>query len=329
MVVLATLWQYCWLLVKNSLRFNKEYLMKRKQQVLIAGLAALGLLAGACSSDSESSVTEAPVVTDAPGVTEAPTVTDAPNADGDLVQWALDYTEGTAGMASGDSIKIGYVNQEDYFPENTIGINAAVEFINNELGGAAGRPLEIVPCNIAVAEDGAKCGTEFANNADIAAVVTGTILVGNKELYDALNTKKPVIIGNGVTSDDFTTAAGSAFTAGSPGVVAGMAGFVVSQLGDVKNVAIIAGNNAAGIAGADLLFKPVIEKAGIAYTFVGVDDTATAADVESEMTAVGADTADVVVLIVTLQQCINVYDASKALGIDPVIVATGLCFGTP
>ena len=129
--------------------------MKRKQQVLIAGLAALGLLAGACSSDSESSVTEAPVVTD-PSVTEAPTVTDAPNADGDLVQWALDYTEGTAGMASGDSIKIGYVNQEDYFPENTIGINAAVEFINNELGGAAGRPLEIVPCNIAVAEDGAR-----------------------------------------------------------------------------------------------------------------------------------------------------------------------------
>ena len=187
--------------------------MKRKQQVLIAGLAALGLLAGACSSDSESSVTEAPVVTDAPTVTDAPVVTE-PNADGDLVQWALDYTEGTAGMASGDSIKIGYVNQEDYFPENTIGINAAVEFINNELGGAAGRPLEIVPCSIAVAEDGAKCGTEFANNADIAVVVTGTILVGNKELYDALNTKKPVIIGNGVTADDFTTAAGQAFTAG-------------------------------------------------------------------------------------------------------------------
>ena len=78
--------------------------MKRKQQVLIAGLAALGLLAGACSSDSESSVTEAPVVTDAPTVTDAPVVTE-PNADGDLVQWALDYTEGTAGMASGDSIK--------------------------------------------------------------------------------------------------------------------------------------------------------------------------------------------------------------------------------
>jgi branched-chain amino acid transport system substrate-binding protein len=327
-VVLVILWQYCWLLVKNSLRFNKEHLMKRKQQGLIAGLAVLGLLAAACSSDGESSVTEAPVATDAPTVTDAPVVTE-PNADGDLVQWALDYTEGTAGMASGDSIKIGYVNQEDYFPENTIGVNAAVEFINNELGGAAGHPLEIVPCNIAVAEDGAKCGTEFANNADITAVLTGTILVGNKELYDALNTNKPVIVGNGVTSDDFTTAAGSAFTAGSPGVVAGMAGFVVSQLGDVKNVAIIAANNAAGVAGADLLFKPVIEKAGIAYTFVGVDDTATAADVASAMTAVGADSADVVVLIVTLQQCINVYDASKALGIDPVIVATGLCFGTP
>ena len=305
--------------------------MRNRKISFVAGLAVAGLLVGACSEDS-STTTNAPAseapATDAPVDTGAPVDTE-PNADGDLVQWALDYTEGTAGVASGDSIKIGYVNQEDYFPENTIGVNAAVEFINNELGGAAGRPLEIVPCNIVIAEDGAKCGTEFANNADIAAVLTGTILVGNKELYDALNTKKPVIVGNGVTSDDFTTTAGSAFTAGSPGVVAGMAGFVVSQLPDVKNVAIIAANNAAGVAGADLLFKPVIEKAGIAYTFVGVDDTATAADVASAMTAVGADTADVVVLIVTLQQCINVYDASKALGIDPVVVATGLCFGTP
>ena len=56
--------------------------MKKKQQVLIAGLAALGLLAGACSSDSESSVTEAPVVTDAPTVTDAPVVTE-PSADDD------------------------------------------------------------------------------------------------------------------------------------------------------------------------------------------------------------------------------------------------------
>ncbi|MFM8528144.1 MAG: ABC transporter substrate-binding protein, partial [Ilumatobacteraceae bacterium] len=169
----------------------------------------------------------------------------------------------------------------------------------------------------------------FANHDAIAAVVTGTILVGNADHDAALNGLKPVIIGNGVTSDDFTTPAGQAFTAGSPGVITGMAGFVANQLEGVENVAILASNNDAGRAAADLLFKPVMEAAGIGFTYVGVDDTATVADVQSALTAVGAESADVVVILLTVQQCINAYDANKALGIDPVVVTTGLCFGTP
>jgi branched-chain amino acid transport system substrate-binding protein len=326
--------------------------MRKRSHQLVAGLLALGLVGAACSETTNEATSSAapaaepsaaPVADTAappaesaaapaestPVDTEAPPESAAPADGAAETDWALAYTGGTAGAAAGDSIKVGYVNQEDFFPENTIGIDAAVKFVNAELGGAGGRPIEIVPCKVAVAEDGAKCGTEMANNPDIVAVITGTILYGNKELYDTLNGKKPVIIGNGVTSDDFTTAAGSAFTAGSPGVIVGMGGFIVQNLPDTKSVAILASNNPAGQAAADLLFKPVMEKAGIAVTFVGIDDTATAADVQAAMTAVGAESADVVVPIITIQQCINVYDSIKALGIDPVVVTTGLCFGTP
>jgi branched-chain amino acid transport system substrate-binding protein len=312
---------------------------------VVAGLLVLGMVGAACSEEETTSTTAAAVETTAAAVettaaavettaaatetTAAAVETTAAAGADELVQWALDYTGGTAGAASGDPITIGYVNSEDYFPENTIGLNAAIEFINNELGGAAGRPLQAVACKISVAEDGAKCGTEMANNPDVAMVLTGTILFGNKELYDALNGKKPVIIGNGVTSDDFTTPAGQAFTAGSPGVIPGMGGFIVQYLPEVKNVAILASNNPAGQAAADLLFKPVMEKNGIAVTYVGVDDTATAADVQSALTAVGADKADAVVPLLTIQQCINIYDAMKALDINPTVVTTGLCFGTP
>ena len=71
--------------------------MKRKQQGLIAGLAVLGLLAAACSSDGESSVTEAPVATDAPVDTGAPT--DSPISAENLAH-AVEYTGGTAGAAT-------------------------------------------------------------------------------------------------------------------------------------------------------------------------------------------------------------------------------------
>lgn len=304
---------------------------------LATSLIVLGLVAGACSETKKSDTTagstkssEAPSTTASTPGTAGESTTTVSSAGDELNKWALDYTGGTAGAASGSSVKVGYVNQEDFFPENTIGINAARDYINKELGGVAGKPIEIVPCNIAAAEDGAKCGTQFANDATISVVVTGTILVGNKELYDALNGKKPVIVGNGVTSDDFTTPAGQAFTAGSPGVVTGMGGYIVSGLSPKpKSVAILAQNNAAGKAAADFLFKPVMDKAGIAYTFVGIDDTASAADVQAALSSVGADKADVLVPIITIQQCINVYDAMKALAITPTVVTTGLCFGTP
>jgi branched-chain amino acid transport system substrate-binding protein len=309
----------------------------KKSLSLVYAVVAASTLVAACSTTdtaqpadttSGASTTAAPDSTAATGNTAAETTT-AGSGQSAETAWALAYTGGTAAAASGDPIKVGYVNQENFFPENTIGVNAAVEFINTELGGVGGRPIELVPCTVTVAEDGTKCGTELANNAEVALVLTGTLLFGNKELYDALNGNKPVILGNGVTADDFTTTAGVSFFSGGPGVNAGLAIFIRDFLKDTKSVAVIANNDPAAQAAANAIFKPIMDKAGIPTTIVSIDPTASAADVQSALTAVGADKADVLVPIVTIQQCINVYDSVVALGIDPTVVTTGLCFGTP
>ena len=96
----------------------------------------------------------------------------------------------------------------------------------------------------------------MANDSSINLVLTGTLLDGNADLYNALNGKKAVIIGNGVTPADFTTPAGEAFVAGAPGVLKGMAKFAVSQF-HPKNVSILANDNAAGHAGVALIMAPV------------------------------------------------------------------------
>ncbi len=331
---------------------------------------ALGLVAAACSSESTSDTTTKAAETTAPsgsstpatsggatttpgtgtsgGATTTPgtgtaggestapgtatpgTATEGQFSDADLLKWGLDYTGGKEGKAAGDPIKIGYVNQEDFFPENTIGIDAAVQYVNDQLGGAAGRPIEIEACKVSTPEDGAKCGAQLANDPSVNIVVTGTLLYGNKELYDSLNGKKAVVVGNGVTTDDFTTPAGQAFTAGSPGVIPALAGVLLQYVKpDAKKVAILASDNPAGQAAANALLKPVLEKAGVTTTIVPVADTATAADVQTAMNNVGAADADAFIPIVTIQQCINVYDAMKALAINPIVITTGLCFGTP
>jgi branched-chain amino acid transport system substrate-binding protein len=159
-------------------------------------------------------------------------------------------------------------------------------------------------------------------------VLTGTLLNGNSELYNALNGKKAVIVGNGVTPADFVTPAGEAFVAGATGVLAGMAKFTVEQF-HPKTVALLANDNAAGQAGASVLMKPIFAKAGATVKTVFVPDQATAPQVASAMQAAGADKSDAFVSIFTIQNCINMYDAIKSLNVKPTVVTTGLCFGTP
>ncbi|HWL46047.1 MAG TPA: hypothetical protein VNQ73_24115 [Ilumatobacter sp.] len=331
---------------------------------LAAGVVLLALAAG-CAEEETGPTTTAvapPAATDAPGTeapdteapapttgepgapsteapgTEAPGTTDGgeapgttePGVDEDTV-WALEYTGGTAGPASGDPYKIGYINAEDFFPENTIGINAAAAFANAELGGIDGRPIEIVACSTPPGDDGSSCATQMANNPDIDLVITGTFQDAHQALFDTLQASgKAVLIGNGLTTEDFTNTAGVSFTAGSPGVVPSLGYTIANLLPDTPaTAAVIHETSGAGGTAAQILLQPVLQAAGIDVTMVGVSTTATAAEVQSAMTAAGVDTADVFVPLVTIHQCINVYDSIRALGINPTVVTSGLCYGTP
>ncbi|HWS47726.1 MAG TPA: ABC transporter substrate-binding protein [Acidimicrobiia bacterium] len=295
--------------------------MRTRTTTLATALVALALIASACSSSSSSNSSGGS------GNNSSPT-TSAQSADPAINQWAITYTHGKPQKATGAPLTIGYVNQDSYFPEATIGVDAAVAYANAELNGADGRQIVIKTCQVVNASDGAKCGAQMANDSSIQLVLTGTLLNGNSELYNALNGKKAVIIGNGVTPADFVTPAGEAFVAGAPGVLKGMAIFATQQF-HPKTVALLANDNAAGHAGASVLMQPIFTKAGATVRTVFVSDTANGAQVQSAMQAAGAGSADVFVSILTLQTCISMYDAIKSLNIKPTVVTTGLCFGTP
>ena len=278
-------------------------------------LVACMLVATACSSSSKPS-------------SNAKSTTTAAAADPAINQWAIDYTHGKAQAASGTPLKIGYINDDSFFPEATIGVDAAVKYANAELNGADGHTIQIVECKVVSAADGTKCGAQMANDNSIRLVLTGTLLNGNQEMYDALNGKKAVIIGNGVTPADFITPAGEAFVAGAPGVLSGMAQFSIDTF-HPKTAALLFNDNSAGQAGANVIMGPLFQKAGVKTTNVAVADDATEPDMESALQAAGVADADVFVSIVTLQNCINMYDAMKSLQITTKVVTTGLCFGTP
>jgi branched-chain amino acid transport system substrate-binding protein len=303
-------------------------MMKTRSTAVICVLAGVALLVSACTESSTSTTNSAPTGSGS-NTTVAPTGNGG--NDSAVTRWALEYTGGSAGAASGTPITIGYANQEDVFPEATIGIDAAVEYANAELGGIGGHPIRLTSCKITVEEDGQRCGTQFANDSNVSVVMTGTLIVGAKGLYDALNGKKPVVIGNGLTTDDFTTTAGYSFFTGAPGVVGGLAYYVATDVRPKpKKVAVMYGDNASAQGAFSLLLKPVLDKAGMDVTGIQVKDPGgTAAEVQSAIQNSGADTADVFITLTTQPECIATYDSLKQLGISPTVITTGLCFGTP
>ncbi len=320
----------------------------------------LGLLAVACSEDSTSEPASAPTAapntasasTDAPAGTEAPgtsadtaaaaptdttAVSDSGMSLEGAIAHALDYTGGTAGAASGDPIKIGYINEEGgtpAFPESTIGIESAVKYVNESLGGADGHPIELVKCITNSSEDSTKCAQQILADDSISVVMTGVIaqdaLVA--PLLDALKGQKPVIIGNPVTTPEFLAADGYAYTPGSPGVIQGIAAFAARHLpaGAAKKVAVVYGDNSGGQVAFSALTEPALKALGV-ETVVGVPiaDTAGPQDFAPAITAAGAADADAFLPLVTVQGCIGTAQALQDLAIVTPVVTTSLCLGTP
>ncbi|MDL9938373.1 ABC transporter substrate-binding protein [Gordonia sp. ABSL1-1] len=78
-------------------------------------------------------------------------------------------------QASGEPIKLGLFNPSQGpgpQPGVTTGKNAALDYVNNQLGGINGRPIEIVDCGIdqTVPESTISCAQKFVQEGVIAAI---------------------------------------------------------------------------------------------------------------------------------------------------------------
>jgi branched-chain amino acid transport system substrate-binding protein len=293
----------------------------------ICAIAGITAVLAACSSSHPTSP--------APRATPKPSSTTAASGGFPAAvsnEYALAYTGSSGGRAKGSPIVIGWVNMQGgvpAFPEATAGTEAALDYVNDELGGVDGHPLELHSCYVQTEEDGQRCGLQMLNDPAVHVVLTGTLAVGSQSLYSALAGHKPVLIGNPVVGPDFATKAGFSYQSGAPGVIVGLAQFIKKYLSGTKSVAVIADNDPSGEAAANQLFVPAMKQAGIAAKAVFVPDSATAGQTASALEAAGGQTADVVVALVQVQGCVALYDALQSLGVKPKVVTSGLCYGTP
>ncbi|MEP6658714.1 MAG: hypothetical protein ABJD24_02220 [Acidimicrobiales bacterium] len=309
-----------------------------------AGVLLAAAVASACASSGQTAAptTAAPTTTLPPTTTStivapttsttvAPTTTSTVPVDHSN-DWALSYTEGSAGAADPAMapITIGFINQEPSlvgFPEASVGIEAAVKYVNAELGGVHGHSVALRKCTVASAVDGTNCANDMLRDRTISFVMTGTLVFGNQEIYATLKGQKPVLIGIGVTTADFLADDAYYFDAGSVGVIPGLAIFSLTELPSVPKTVTVIHANEAGKMAATTLLKPLFDKAGVTMLLVAASDVPTGFVLAQALKDAAADKSDVFIPVVTDQGCIATYDAIKSLGVNPSVITTSQCSG--
>lgn len=291
-----------------------------KPFVAVAGLALASLALAACGggssgSDSDSEKTVSKSVNDA------------------SVKIGLKYTDGKAGKADSslDPVKIGFVNQQGgtpAFPEYEGAADSAVKFINDNLGGIDGHPIELVKCVIQSEEDGQKCAAQFLADPKIIAASLGVAVVGNATFYKTVNGKFPVLVAASGGVADGTTPHVYELDGGGSTVLAAFTK-AAQDAGD-KKIAVISTGNPGGKFAAGQVLAPSLKKVGITATVAYVSDTATTPEYTSAVQASGAKDADSTMLIASgADQCISVYNALKQLGVSKRVITAYGCYGDP
>lgn len=226
--------------------------------------------------------------------------------------------------ASGEPIVLGMVNQESTpvgsFPELSASVQAAVSFVNENLGGVGGRPIEVQVCNTNFSAEGSTaCGQRFAE-AGAPAVLGGIDVFGNA--VDVLaDNDIPYVGGIPVSTQSVTAPNSYQFSGGTWGAAVAFAEWATTELG-ATSVSIVYGEFGS-IADAAADGQTVLEARGVQTQLVPYPIVAT--DLTSPLTAAKASSPDAVVVLAADTGCKAAYDAVRVVGIEVPVFYTGAC----
>jgi branched-chain amino acid transport system substrate-binding protein len=286
----------------------------------LAVATAVVLVAAGCSSGKSKQSTGGVAAT-SPGAASAGGPQAKPVTD------YLGYVGGKAGKAdaSQSPIAVGWVNGQggaQEIPEATFGAQAAVKYVNEELGGIGGHPLTLHTCFIAAAEEeGQKCGQQLLNDKSVPIIAYGAVVTGNQALEAVVDGKKPILVGVSAAPAD-STAKNTYILYGDQTHVLAPWGTYARDVVHAHTAAVVypsqAGANTAAAAA-----KQGLKDAGIQVKSVGYSANAT--DLLGPLTAAGGQSADVVVPMTDAQGCVNLAKALKQIASTKPVVSNPLC----
>ncbi|MFY9998350.1 MAG: ABC transporter substrate-binding protein [Trebonia sp.] len=303
--------------------------MRRHRKTAYAGIAALAvalLAAAGCSSSSSSSTT--------PPATSAAAAPSPSGTSGGLgaqsVTNYLTYTGGKSGPANTSltPVTVGFVNQQGgaqvIGQHATDGAEMAVKYINAQLGGVDGHPIQLDTCFITSAEEeGTGCAQKFLANKNVHVAAMGAAVIGVQSFYNTLGGAIPVVGGVAALGIDGAQK-NTAVLFGDATSVLGPMGTYGKDVLHAKTAVILYPDTASATPGA-LATEAGLKAAGISVKMGPYPENTT--DLTGVLASTGAASADMVIPAVAAPDCVNIQKALTQQGItDPKkIVAAPLC----
>ncbi len=240
--------------------------------------------------------------------------------------WFVGEVPDTPVAAEGEPIKIGMINQENEvfgdFPELRQAAQAAVEWVNAELGGVGGRPLELLPCNTNFSpEEARQCALDHVR-AGVVAVTAGINIQSADAMAVYEENDIPLLGGIPVNDIDMTSEIAHQWSGGTAGMFAAWSAFAVEELGAEKIVMAVA-DFGPNLDAAERFGRTVAESRGAEVDLITFPLTET--DYGPTMNKVADLDPDAVFVAVVDTGCIASVQAANAVGLDVPLFYSGAC----
>ena len=226
--------------------------------------------------------------------------------------------------ASGTPITLGMVNQENTaagsFPELSQAVQAAIDFVNEQLGGVDGHPIELEVCNTKFSTEGSTaCAQQFVE-AKVPAVLGGIDVFGTAvETLD--DNGIPYIGGIPVSTASVERRNSFQWSGGTWGAAVAFADYAIREV-KAKKVAIVYGEFGSITQSAEYAQK-VLDDAGVGVQMVPYPILST--DISSPLSAAVSGDPDAIVILAADTGCKPAFQGIQALGTDAQIFYVGAC----
>lgn len=212
---------------------------------------------------------------------------------------------------TGPPIELGLSNTENSpagnYVDSRLGAEAAVRYVNEELGGVNGRPLELEACTTAgTPESSINCANKFVQSNKLL-VSPGIDLGAPAAIPIYAQAGMPYVGGLFTSAEEYASPVSYSFIGAAAGAIAGLAAYAGQEL-QAKKVVVMAPDIPQLPPAIDNFVKPVLAKLGTT-DITTIPEAATAPDFTPAVTRANRDNPDVIIMLFSGPTCVKVMQA--------------------